>query len=68
MALVVTEIELREIAVQMGAGDVVVGAVDAALERGEVGLDGLRVNRPTRVLAAGCSLAPSNFSVSLLTG
>src|SRR3546814_7099410 len=49
-ALVVAEIELRQIALQVGRANMVVGAIDAALEQGEVALNGVGVGVAAHVL------------------
>src|SRR3546814_13367573 len=48
-ALVVAEIELRQIALQVGRANMVVGAIDAALEQGEVAINGVGRSDERRV-------------------
>src|SRR3546814_14591144 len=48
-ALVVAEIELRQIALQVGRANMVVGAIDAALEQGEVAINGRWERKSTRL-------------------
>ena len=43
LAVIVFEIELGEIAIQMGLAHVIERSHHAALEKGEIGLDGIRV-------------------------
>src|SRR3546814_20959744 len=49
-ALVVAEIELRQIALQVGRANMVVGAIDAALEQGAVAINGVGVGVAAHVL------------------
>jgi hypothetical protein len=51
-ALVMSEIELAEVALQVSSADVVIGASDSSLQDREVRLDGVRVPDPPRTYSS----------------
>jgi hypothetical protein len=51
--VVVPKVELAQISLQMGFGDVLIDAIDAPLEDAEISLNGIGMNVATDVLAFG---------------